>query len=91
MVATPLDVFAAENVPQPLGAQLHVTPALWTSFVTVAVRLALLDVAIANVAGDTETMIGRIVIVTLADFVGSPDEVAVSITVPLLGTEFGAV
>jgi len=91
VVATPLAVFAGLKVPQPMKPQLHVTPALFTSLVTWAVRLAVPDVAISNVDGDTETVIGRMVIVALADFVESPTQAAASVTVPPWGTALGAV
>jgi hypothetical protein len=60
--------------------------------VTWAVRLTVPDVAISNADGDTDTAIGRIVIgVLVADFVGSPTDIAVIVTVPPGGDMAGAV
>jgi len=91
VVATPLAVFVGLKLPQPAEPQLHVTPAPSTSFVTTALRVSVPDVVTLNVEGDTDTVMGRIVIVALADLVESATEVAVIVTVPHEGTVTGAV
>jgi hypothetical protein len=81
-----------ENVPHPAEPQLHVTPALFTSLVTVAFRLAVPDVATENAAGNTDTAMGRIVICgAFATLLLSATEVAVIVTAPPWGTDVGAV
>jgi hypothetical protein len=92
VVTAPLAVLAGLKLPQlPAGLQLHKTPALFTSLATTAVSACVPDVAMSNADGDTETVIGRIVIVgVLATFVESPTEVAVSVTVQPWGTVVGA-
>jgi hypothetical protein len=83
VVAPPLAVFVGLKLPQPGDdPQLHVTPAPSTSFVTCALRVSVPDVVTLNVEGDTVTIMGRIVIVALADLVESATEVAVMVTVP---------
>jgi hypothetical protein len=80
----------------PAGAQLQVTPALAESFVTLAaieaVPLAAMDDGGA-VEMDTETAAGRpfTATVALALLVLSATEVAVMVTLPLAGTDEGAV
>jgi hypothetical protein len=91
VVAPPLAVFVGLKLPQPAEPQLHVTPAPSTSFVTTALRVSVPDVVTLNVEGDTDTVMGRIVIVALADLVESATEVAVIVTVPHEGTVTGAV
>jgi hypothetical protein len=92
VVAAPLAVFVELKVPQLVEPQLQVTPALFTSLATVAVRLAVPDVAMSNADGDTDTAIGRIAIIgELANLVESATEVAVMVTVPHGGATLGAV
>lgn len=92
VVAPPLAVFVGLKLPQPGDEpQLHVTPAPSTSFVTCALSVSVPDVVTLNVEGDTDTVMGRIVIVALADLVESATEVAVIVTVPHEGTVTGAV
>jgi hypothetical protein len=91
VVETPLCVVVRLKLPQPVKPQLHVTPALCTSFVTCALSVSVPDVVTLNVEGDTDTVMGRIVIVgVLADLVLSATEVAV-IVIPPEGDVVGAV
>ena len=58
VVGVPLAVVAELNDPQePLGAQLHVTPPLAESLLTVAVRSAVVLTSMVAGAPDTETEI----------------------------------
>jgi hypothetical protein len=60
--------------------------------VTTALRLAVPDVAIENAVGDTDTVMGRIVICgELATLLESASDVAVIVTVPPWGAALGAV
>jgi hypothetical protein len=91
----PLAVFVGLKVPHAPAAVLpqvavQPTPALFTSLATTAVRLSVPDVLMLKAEGDTETVMGRIVIVALADFVESPTDVAV-IVIPPAGDVAGAV
>ncbi len=77
----------------PLGAQLHVTPAFAESLVTVAVMDAVPFTARDAGAPLTETLIaggGVMVMVAVPDFVVSVTDVAVIVTL-LKGTVEGAV
>jgi hypothetical protein len=90
VVVTPLPVFIGLKLPQPEDPQLHVTPALCTSLVTTALRVAVPDVVTLNIEGNTVTVIGKILIVVLADLVESAAEVAAIVTVSHGGTVLGA-
>jgi hypothetical protein len=89
-----------ETVPHPAPLQLapesvQVTPLFCESFVTVAVKEDVTPpVAMLAVVGETLTTIAgvaMIVMVAVADLVGSDTEVAVSVTVGGVGTFAGAV
>jgi hypothetical protein len=80
---------------QPAPDKIQLTPLLAGSFCTVAVNGALLVAWTEALAGVTETEMGAgaavTVIVAADDFELSAMEVAVSVTVPGLGTVAGAV
>jgi hypothetical protein len=85
------------QAPAPWLAQVtvQVTPALAESLLTVAVKGVVAPVTTLMVGGVTLTLIdplaGVTVMVALAETVGSVTEVAVTVTVPPLGTAAGAV
>ena len=74
---------------------VQVTPPLWLSLLTTAVRLAVVPSLMEDGgAGLRATEIEGVVMVMVAgvdDFVGSVTEVAVMVTVPEVGTAAGAV
>lgn len=96
MVAVPLGVVAELKEPQAELPQVtvQVTPALWLSLLTTAVRLEVAPM-MREVGGvglrATEIPGAVMVIVAEADFVVSVTEVAVTVTVPEVGIAEGAV
>ena len=96
MVAVPLGVVAELKEPQAELPQVtvQVTPALWLSLLTTAVRLEVTPM-MREVGGvglrATEIPGAVMVIVAEADFVVSVTEVAVTVTVPEVGIAAGAV
>jgi hypothetical protein len=89
-------VVVALKLPQlPAGAHDHVTPALALSFVTVALKLAVVLICTVAESGRIATEIGGASIPTFveADTFESVAKVAVIVTPPLLvlGTVLGAV
>ena len=76
---------------QPLPCTLHVTAVLFVP-VTVAWNCCVVPNVTKALLGVTVTTIGRTTVTTAdADFDGSADAVAVTVTFGLLGTEAGAV
>jgi hypothetical protein len=93
-VATaPLGVCAVIEPQAPTLPQVNVqsTPASLGSLVTVAFSTAIPLGATESVAGATLTVTGSMVMFALTVFVGSVTEVAITVTVPPLGTADGAV
>jgi len=96
VVAVPLGVVAELKEPQAELPQVtvQVTPALWLSLLTTAVRLEVAPM-MREVGGvglrATEIPGAVMVIVAEADFVVSVTEVAVTVTVPEVGIAAGAV
>lgn len=102
VVAAPLAVVAGLKLPQgaddpvELQVTVHFTPAFAASFITFAVIDAVVEISSEDGGADAKLTDmtccgGMIVIVCEADFVASVTEVAVTVTVLLVGTAAGAV
>ncbi len=97
MVGAPLAVMGGAIVPQPgehavpACVKVQATPLLMTSFATVAMNCCVAFTATLAVVGETETVIPTTVAVAVANLVVSVTEVAVIVTMGLVGTAPGAV